>query len=97
MASFQCPHCGGPIQAPERSEQLTVNCSFCSRTIELPDRDRRIRAQQRQHQADRSHALAVEHLRAAAIVRNRIMAIIVASVVLTMGIVFFKVFFQGLR
>lgn len=97
VSSFQCPHCGGPIQAPEQSEQLTVDCSFCSRTIELPDRDRRIRAQQRQRQADRSHALAVEHLRSATIVRNRIMAIIIASVVLTIGVVFFKVFFESPR
>lgn len=97
VASFKCPHCGGPIQAPERPEQLTVDCIFCSRTIELPDRDRRIHAQQRRRQANRSHAIAVEHLRSAAIQRNRIMAIIVVSVVLTIGVVFFKVFFESSR
>jgi DNA-directed RNA polymerase subunit M/transcription elongation factor TFIIS len=97
MAAFNCPNCGALLTPPEQIERLSVDCSFCHQVVDLPDRDKRILAQQRQRQGERSHALVQDHLRSARAMQTRITLLVVTIVVLTMGLTFYRVFFGATR
>jgi hypothetical protein len=85
------------LDIPPAVDQLTVHCEYCQRTVELPDRDKRIVAQQRKRQADQSQALVQDHLRSARAMQRRITLLVLSILFVTMGLVFYRVFVGGTR
>jgi hypothetical protein len=85
------------LTPPEAVECLTAECNYCHHVVDLPNRDQRMAAQRQRRQEERSHALVEGHLRTARTTQTRITLLIVAIVLLTVGLTFYKVLFGGLQ
>jgi phage FluMu protein Com len=87
-----CPNCGAVLAVPAEVEQLTVHCGYCKTIINVPDRAQRVAAQQQQRRAERNQALAEAHLRSAQALQRRVIRLVFSILLVTMGLVFYRVF-----